>query len=106
VGVTYVRGRFPRSCLERRLIWPLGLRRDTRKVPPLPILPVHQSRVLRHPVVPDHDGPFFPLDPSLEVGAVREVVVQELEEGVGLFLLEADDLAGDCGRGQFTFACE
>lgn len=64
-------------------------------MPPLAVLPVNQRRVLRDAVVPDHDGAGLPLDARLEVGAVREVVVQELEEGVRLLLLEADDVAGD-----------
>lgn len=63
---------------------------------PLPVLPVDQRRVLRDAVVPHHDRALLPLDARLEVGAVREVVVQELEQRVRLFLLEADDVAGDC----------
>jgi hypothetical protein len=64
-------------------------------VPPLPVLPVDERRVLRHAVVPHHHGPLLPLDARLEVGAVREVVVQELEDCVRLLLFEADDVAGD-----------
>ena len=55
--------------------------------------------MLRDAVVPNHDGAGLPLDAGLEVSALGEVGVEEVEEGVGLFLLEADDLAGDCTGG-------
>lgn len=64
-------------------------------MPPLAALPVDQGAVLRDSVVPDDDGARLPLDAGLEVSAVGKVVVEELEQGVGLFLLEADDLTGD-----------
>jgi hypothetical protein len=38
--------------------------------------------MLRQSVVPDYDGSRFPLDSSLEVRAVGEVVIQELQECV------------------------
>lgn len=65
-------------------------------MPALAALPVHQGRVLRHPVVPDDNGALLPLDAGLEVGTVGQMVVQELEEGIGLLLLEADDVTSDC----------
>lgn len=43
--------------------------------------------MLSDSVIPDDNGAFFPLDAGLEVGAVGQVVVEELEDGVGLFLL-------------------
>jgi len=61
----------------------------------LPVRPVDQRRVLRYTVVPDDDGALLPLDARLEVGAIREVVVQELEDRVRLFLFEAYNVAGD-----------
>lgn len=89
----------PSLTLERRLEWPLGLRGDAREVAALAVLPVNKRRVLGDAVVPDHDGALLPLDAHLEVGAVGEVVVQELEERFGLLLLEADDVAGDFLQG-------
>lgn len=68
-------------------------------MPPLPVLPVDQRRVLRDAVVPDDNGALLPLDAGLEVGAEGEVVVQEFEQRVGFFFLEADNVAGDFGRG-------
>lgn len=59
----------------------------------LPVLPVQQCRVLRHAIVPYHDGAFLPLHPCVEVGACGDVVVQELEDGLALFSLETDDVA-------------
>ena len=76
--------------------WPLGLGRDPRQVPPLAVLPVHQRRVLRHPVVPHDDGALLPLDSGLEVGALAQVLVQEGEQGIRFFLLQADNIACDC----------
>ena len=55
--------------------------------------------MLRHAVIPDDYGTLVPLDAGLEVSALGEVGVEEVEGGVGLFLLEADDLAGDCTGG-------
>lgn len=52
--------------------------------------------MLRDSVVPDDDGARLPPDAGLEVSTVGKVVVEELEQGVRLFLLEADDLSGDC----------
>lgn len=85
-----------RLFLKRRFIWPLGLGRDPRQVPPLAVLPVHQRRVLRHPVVPHDDGALLPLDSGLEVGALAQVLVQEGEQGIRFFLLQADNIACDC----------
>lgn len=64
-------------------------------MPALTVRPVEDSRVLRDPVVPNHDGALLPLDACLEVGAVGQVVVQELEQRVGLFAFQADNVAGD-----------
>jgi hypothetical protein len=80
---------------KRRLKWLLRLRSDAGQMPPLPIVPVEDGRVLRHPVVPDHDGSLLPPDTNLEVGAEGQVVVEKLEQGVRLLLLQADDVAGD-----------
>lgn len=71
-----------KSLPEWRLVRSLSLRRDASQMSPLPVLPVNQGRVLRDPVVPDNDGAGLPLDAGLEIGAVREVIVEELEEGV------------------------
>ena len=51
--------------------------------------------MLRHAVVPHHHGALPPLHTGLEIGTVRQVVVQELEKRVGLFLLQADDVPGN-----------
>jgi hypothetical protein len=94
----------PLICsLVRRLKRPLSLRRDPRQMPPLPILPVNQRRVLRHPVIPNYHGPLLPLDARLEVGAVRKMVVQELENRIRLLLFEADNVARDCNLLAFFY---
>lgn len=81
--------------LEWSLKWRLSLWRDAGQVAALAILPINESRVQSHAVIPDDNGLLGPLDAGLEVGAVGDVVVEELEEVVGLLLLEADDIAGD-----------
>lgn len=43
------------------------------------------------PVVPHHHGSFLPLDPNLHIGTKRDVVVEEVEQVVALFLLESND---------------
>jgi hypothetical protein len=72
------------------------LRRDAGQVAALPVLPVDERRVLRDAVVPHDDGALLPLDARLEVAAKREVVVQELEQRVRLFLFQAYNVARDC----------
>lgn len=51
--------------------------------------------MLRHPVVPDHDGALSPLDAGLEVRPEGQMLIQKLEDGVGFFLFEAYDVASD-----------
>jgi hypothetical protein len=65
-------------------------------MPSLARLPVDKGSVLNGSVVPDDDGLLLPLDAGVEVGAPGDVLVEEVEDGVGLFLLEADNVAGDC----------
>jgi hypothetical protein len=45
------------------------------------------------PVVPDHDRLGCPLNPTMQVLAVSQMVVQKLEKHVALLLLETDDVA-------------
>lgn len=66
---------------------------------PVAALPVDEGRVLCDAVVPDHDGSLLPLDAGLEVSAEGDVVVQELEDSLGLLVLQADDVPGDCAGG-------
>ncbi len=51
--------------------------------------------MLRHPVVPNDNGALLPLHPRVEVSSEGEMVVQEFENRIGLFLLKADDITGD-----------
>lgn len=46
--------------------------------------------------VPHDDGSRSPLDADLQVLRKGNVVVQEVEEGVGFLALVADDVLGDC----------
>lgn len=78
---------------EGRLVRPLSLGRQSCEMATLARLPIDEGAVLSDSVVPDDDRLLIPLDAGLEVSAVREVIVEELEDGVGLLLLEADDLA-------------
>lgn len=46
--------------------------------------------------IPDDHGSRPPADAALQVLRKSDVVVEELEEEVGLFFLVADDVASDC----------
>ncbi len=81
--------------LERGLEGTLGLRRDSCQVPPGTGAPVCNSRVLSHSVVPNDDGSLLPLDPRVEIRSVGKMVIQELEDRVGLLLLQPDNVPGD-----------
>lgn len=83
------------TSLKRRLIRPLSLRRQPRKMPPLPILPVKNSTMRRNTVVPHNDRTGRPLHAHLQIGAEGDVVVEEFEEVVTFFFLETDDAAGE-----------
>lgn len=78
------------------LIRPLSLWSDPRQMPPLPSLPICQRRVLCHTVIPHHNRVFLPLHTHMKVGAIGKMIVQELQDSIRLFLLESDDIAGDC----------
>lgn len=84
-----------RLTLKRSLEGSLGLRCDTGQVASLSRLPVDQSSVLSYTVVPNNDCVGLPLDTYVEVGTPAKMLVEEVEDGVGFFLLEADDIASD-----------
>jgi hypothetical protein len=85
----------PFLTLERRLERPLSLRSDTSKVPSLAVLPVNESTMLSDSVVPDDDSLVLPLDASLEIGALCQMGVQEVENGVGFLLFQSDNITSD-----------
>ena len=59
------------------------------------IAEVCDGRVGSAAIVPEHDCTRAPSHPGLELGAFLDVVVEELENGVALLLLEADDLSAE-----------
>lgn len=60
------------------------------------VAPVSQSRVDGPPVIPHDDGAGGPLYAGLEIDSGGDVVIEEVEDGVRLFLLETDNVASDC----------
>jgi hypothetical protein len=82
-------------ALKWRLIWLLSLGRDTGKMSSLTRVPVKNRSVLNCSVVPNHDSLFLPLDASVEVCTPCNVLVEEVEDGVGFFFLETDDVSCD-----------
>lgn len=46
-------------------------------------------------VIPNNHSALLPLHAGMEVSAPSNVFVEELEQSIGLFLLEANDLARD-----------
>lgn len=81
--------------LIRRLIRPFRPWRQASQVPPLPILPVENRSVRRDSVIPCHNGAHIPLHAALQICGQGNVVVQEFEKVVALFLLEANDAASE-----------
>lgn len=55
--------------------------------------------MLSDAVIPNYNSTLGPLHAGLEVGSVGEVVVQELEECIRLFLFQADNISGDYSIG-------
>lgn len=64
-------------------------------MPPLPILPIKNRSVRRDSVVPNDNSALLPLHSALQIRRQSDVVVQELEKVIALFLLEADDPTGE-----------
>lgn len=59
------------------------------------IRPVVSKELTSYSVVPDNHGIRRPLDSSLKILTQRDVVIQELQQIVALFLLEADYVSGE-----------
>jgi hypothetical protein len=73
----------------------LSLRRNSSKMPPRSIFPVKESGVGRDSVVPYHDCSWSPLHASLEILALREMVVQEVEKVVTLLFFIPNNASGE-----------
>jgi hypothetical protein len=43
--------------------------------------------VLCDPIIPDNHRPLLPFDTYVKVGSVSNMIIEELEEGIGFFLL-------------------
>lgn len=56
---------------------------------------IYDSRMCSDAVVPKDHSTRLPSKPGLEVGAFLDVTVEQLKNGVGLFLLEPDNLAAE-----------
>lgn len=61
------------------------------------ILPIQQRRVRCHTIIPHHHRPGRPLDAGLEILTFGNVIVEEVEQVVALFFLEADDAPAELG---------
>lgn len=59
------------------------------------LLEIIDSGMSSNPVIPQNDGPRSPLDASLVVGALRDMVVQKLQDIIGLLALETDDATSE-----------
>lgn len=68
---------------------------DPRKMASLAVTPIDGGRMRSNAIVPDYDGLWYPFDSDLEVLAQRDMVVQEVQEVVTLFLLIPDDMASE-----------
>jgi hypothetical protein len=79
-------------------IHPLRLirQRSNPKPMPSPLLRVmniiiRNSRVSRHPIIPKRHRPLLPLHSHLEVLAQRDMLEQQLQQGIRLLLPQTDD---------------
>jgi hypothetical protein len=62
---------------------------------PLTILPVQNRGVCSDPIVPHNHRVLLPLQTSLQVRTKSDVLVQEIEQMVGLLLLEPYNTASE-----------
>ena len=103
----------PTTRGQPSLFWLLCLRSDTSDVCPVvstfcpsvnghsvrgltasrAIVPIDQGRVSGDPIVPQNHSPWRPLDSTLEILRICHVIIQELQQVVAFFLLEADDVS-------------
>lgn len=61
----------------------------------------HDQERARSTYIPDHDRLCSPSDARLDICADGNVVIQELEQVVALFLFQADNAACDCFKNQY-----
>lgn len=52
--------------------------------------------MLSNAVIPNNDSALLPLDTDVEVGPIGNVVIQEFEQRIRLFLLQTFDISRDC----------
>jgi hypothetical protein len=78
-------------ALIRRLKRRLGLRRDPRQMPPRTRVPIQQRRMRSDAIIPHDHRTRRPLHPSLEILALRDVVVQEVEQEVAFLFFVPHD---------------
>lgn len=60
---------------------------------PRAIVPVDQGRMSRNSVVPNNNGVRLPSHSAVQILAVRQMIIQEFQEIVAFFLLEADNVS-------------
>ena len=83
------------SSSEWSFVRPFCLGCNPGQMTPLAGFPIDQGRVLRESIIPYHDRPKRPFDSGMEVGAVGDVFVEELEDRIRLFLLEPYNIPSD-----------
>lgn len=72
---------------RRSLYWPLRLRRDPCNMSPLPIGPIYDGRMRRHPIIPNHNRPWGPFHPALYVLTECHMIEQKFQQVITLLLL-------------------
>ena len=75
-------------------------------MPPRTIIPIQERRVGSHTVIPHNDSSWRPLHPRLEILALGDVIVEEVEDEVALLLLVTNDPAHELRVDEKSFlAC-
>ncbi|KAH8624337.1 Alpha-ketoglutarate-dependent sulfonate dioxygenase [Alternaria alternata] len=67
------------TLFQSRLIRSLGLRRNPRQMPARAVIPIEQRTVRRNAIIPYHNSTRRPFNACLEVLALRDMIVQEVE---------------------------
>jgi len=84
---------FGASLLNRNR--PLSPGSNPNSMPPLTPLKIMQCRMRGDTIIPHHDRSFFPLDSSLQICTLGQMIIQKLQNSITLLFLESNDIPGE-----------
>ena len=68
---------------------------NPNSMPPLTPLKIMQCRMRGDTIIPHHDRSFFPLDSSLQIRTLGQMIIQKLQNSITLLFLESNDIPGE-----------